>query len=69
MEFVAFRRVLPGLCQPVVNQTPDSGDRAAQDRMLALSDCCEHRLGLFDDQGDRVVAPTPKACARWLNDS
>jgi hypothetical protein len=33
-EFVAFRRVLPGLCQPIVNQKPDSGDRAAQDRML-----------------------------------
>jgi hypothetical protein len=23
--------------------------------MLALSDCCEHRLGLFDEHGDVVV--------------
>jgi hypothetical protein len=25
--------------------------------MLAVPDRCEHRLGLFDEQGDRVVAP------------
>ena len=48
--FVAFRRVLPGLCQPIVNQKPDWADAAAQDTVLALLERREHRLRVVDEQ-------------------
>jgi hypothetical protein len=51
------------LCQPIVNKKPASADTAAQDRMPALPDCCEHRLELFDEQADVViVAMQGSAC-------